>query len=580
MPREIITLDGQMSRFNLNRNVKTTIDGDIFKRSQAYSLSFDEGYPKIIASDAAGVFYAKKTLEQLRLLIEESGALPLLTITDWPDFEARGVMLDISRDKVPTMETLFQLIDQLASWKINEFQLYTEHTFAYKNHQKVWETASPITAEEILILDKYCKERFIDLVPNQNSFGHMNRWLKLDDYKHLAECEYPVKSDWGMRSRNILSPAVPQSLELIDELYAELLPNFTSDKFNIGCDETIELGLGKSKSLTNKYGKGQVYLHYLKELESRAAFHGKRVQFWGDIILHHPSLIDELPNDMIAMVWGYEANHPFASQCLKFEKSGIDFYVCPGTSSWGSIVGRQSNMKGNLLNAAVNGEKFGATGYLNTNWGDRGNWQPLTFCQPGYLYGAALSWCSTSNEMIPIDAYLSRYVFKDKSGVSGKAICEIADLYRLTGVEIGNDTVFNKLLQNPKQSLYDDPYLRRLRNHKMSDVLKVLDSSLAQFNDADITAADGDIIIAEVNNAVALVQHSLKLALAKKGSSSKNIDTIDQDQLIELKRDIDLIIAEHNRLWLIRNRLGGLKESSNRLSIISESYKKYIADSE
>lgn len=41
-------------------------------------------------------------------------------------------MLDVSRDKVPTMETMIKLIKMLASWKINQIQLYMEHTFAYK----------------------------------------------------------------------------------------------------------------------------------------------------------------------------------------------------------------------------------------------------------------------------------------------------------------------------------------------------------------------------------------------------------------------------------------------------------------
>src|SRR6185369_4793545 len=96
-------------------------------------------------------------------------------------------MLDISRDKVPTMKTLYELVDLLASWKINQLQLYTEHTFAYRNHEDVWKKASPMTAEEIRDLDEYCAERFIDLVPNQNSFGHMERWFEHPEYLQLAE---------------------------------------------------------------------------------------------------------------------------------------------------------------------------------------------------------------------------------------------------------------------------------------------------------------------------------------------------------------------------------------------------------
>ena len=65
------------------------------------------------------------------------------------------------------------MIDILAELKYNQFQLYTEHTFAYTNHEIVWKDYSPLTSQDILELDNYCKERYIELVPNQNSFGHM-----------------------------------------------------------------------------------------------------------------------------------------------------------------------------------------------------------------------------------------------------------------------------------------------------------------------------------------------------------------------------------------------------------------------
>jgi N-acetyl-beta-hexosaminidase len=126
--------------------------------------------------------------------------MPCLSIIDYPDFQSRGVMLDISRDKVPTLQTLCELTDRLASWKINQLQLYTEHTFAYRNHPEPWENSSPFTGEDIIILDEYCKQRYIELVPNQNSFGHMHRWLKLPRYKPLAECPDGYDFPWGGHS--------------------------------------------------------------------------------------------------------------------------------------------------------------------------------------------------------------------------------------------------------------------------------------------------------------------------------------------------------------------------------------------
>ena len=101
-------------------------------------------------------------------------------------FETRGYMLDVSRDKVPTMSTLRQIVDLLKVCNYNQFQLYTEHTFRYAKHEPAWRNASPLTPAEVRELDAYCRMNDIELVPNQNSFGHLERWLKLPEYNALA----------------------------------------------------------------------------------------------------------------------------------------------------------------------------------------------------------------------------------------------------------------------------------------------------------------------------------------------------------------------------------------------------------
>jgi hexosaminidase len=342
--------------------------------AEGYQLVIDARSVQIIAQDQAGAFYGAQTLKQI--LQTCGGQLPQLSIEDYPDFPARGVMLDISRNKVPTMETLLGLIDWLAGLKINQIQLYTEHTFAYQNHPKVWENASPLTAEQILELDVYCQERFIELVPNQNSFGHMYHWLKLPEYAHLAETHERV-IEWMSEVPFTLAASEPESLTLLESIYDELLPNFTSKMFNVGADETWDLGAGRSKADVDARGKGRVYLEFLLKIYERVQARGRKMQFWGDIINQYPELVPEIPKDTIALEWGYEAGHPFAEKSELFAKSGIPFYVCPGTSSWLTISGRTENMLGCIRNSVENGLKFGAIGVLNTDWGDLGHWQQL-----------------------------------------------------------------------------------------------------------------------------------------------------------------------------------------------------------
>src|SRR5438552_6092737 len=100
--------------------------------AEGYRLRVGPDGVVLTAADDAGAFYGRATLAQLRRL--HDGALPCCSIDDWPDNRLRGVMIDISRDKVPTMATLETLVERLASWKVNQLQLYTEHTFAYAGH--------------------------------------------------------------------------------------------------------------------------------------------------------------------------------------------------------------------------------------------------------------------------------------------------------------------------------------------------------------------------------------------------------------------------------------------------------------
>ncbi|MBW7939803.1 MAG: beta-N-acetylhexosaminidase, partial [Candidatus Omnitrophica bacterium] len=163
------------------------IDPASIIHKDGYRLLVDQNGVWVTARDNAGLYYGLMTLRQLQRQASPSPLIPNVHIEDWPDFPSRGVLLDISRDKVPEMETLYRLVDLLSEWKINQLQLYTEHTFAYRNHPVVWQDASPMTPHQIRALDAYCQEHFILLVPNQNSFGHMERWLKHERYLPLAE---------------------------------------------------------------------------------------------------------------------------------------------------------------------------------------------------------------------------------------------------------------------------------------------------------------------------------------------------------------------------------------------------------
>ena len=170
-----------------------------------------------------------------------------------------------------------------------------------------------MTGEEILALDAYCKERFIELVPNQNSFGHMHRWLKHPEYAHLAEDPEGMFHSFSIQRRTLYAqPLDPASVALIDDLFGQLIPHFSSRQINVGLDETFDLGRGKSKAECEAKGKGRVYLEYLLKIHKLWPNMNVTMQFWSDIIVRdEPELVAELPHDVVALEWGYEADYPF-----------------------------------------------------------------------------------------------------------------------------------------------------------------------------------------------------------------------------------------------------------------------------
>jgi hypothetical protein len=532
--------------------------------AQGYELTIAPDGVLIEAHDAAGVFYAVCTLIQI---VEQSGGrLPALRIADWPDFAARGVMLDISRDKVPTMETLFGLVDMLAGWKINQLQLYTEHTFAYSRHPEVWANASPITGEEILRLDQFCRERFIELVPNQTTFGHMHRWLKLDRYHDLAETHDRFNTPWGvtMAGPFSLRPGHPGSIALVRDLLDELLPHFRSRTVNINCDETIDLGQGLSRAEGEQRGIGRVYLDFLLQIAGEVRARGRAMQDWGDIIIDYPELIPELPPDGVALEWGYEATHPFAEHGAKFAASGIPFYVCPGTSSWCSIAGRTDNALGNLRSAAENGLSNGAIGYLITDWGDRGHWQQLPISYLGFAAGAAYAWACEANRDLDIVDALDRFAFRDRAGAMGRLAYDLGNVYRALGIVTHNSSALFWVLQ----PLEGRPGAEVLKREDIERGLAAIDAAMSGLSRAQMDRPDAALIAQEFEQTAHLLRHACRHGLLLLDPDQSGAAELRR----ELDRDLRQIIDEQRRLWLARNRPGGLSDSVARLERVLTHY--------
>lgn len=551
-----------------------SIDPVIATKPQGYRLEIAPGQIRIIAHDPAGAWYAAMTLRQIARQCGKAG-LPCLRIEDWPDFPQRGIMLDISRDRVPTLATLLRLVEMMSEWKLNVLQLYMEHSFAYRNHKDVWKKSSPLTAQDVLELDAWCRRLHIELVPNQNSFGHMERWLKHPAYQSLAECPegFETKEHGHLEPRS-LCPTDRGAIDLIAGLYEELLPNFTSRQINVGCDETMEIGMGRSRFACTELGRGRVFLNHALRLHRLAGRHGRTMQIWSDIILEHPEIIADIPRDIVPLVYGYEADEDFKGKCAPFRKQGFTFHICPGTSSWNSIAGRTRNALANIRKAAECGVDAGASGFLITDWGDCGHWQHLSISYAGFLYGAAVAWSVRPNAEIDLPAALDAHVFGAPNSGLGSVAHDLGNAHLKTGVVTGNATILFKILlaaqSQPGSLLFGKPPLSDVKpeglRHARSEILR-LQKRLKLVQPAGSEACQA---AAELAQAADLLVFSCDLGLMHLKECSDGRMRIDDSTRQHLSQRLKEIFAGQRRLWLARNRPGGLDDSMARFAKILE----------
>ncbi len=362
----------------------------IFKRDETlgkeeYKLELDENIV-ITSKGPQGAFRGASTLKQLAFF----KVVKKQHISDYPDIEHRGFMLDISRGKVPTLQTLFEYVDILSDLKYNQFQLYLDNIVVeYKHYPEYCQDV--LTIDELRELDRYCKERFIDLVPNQNGLGHMENWLKIPEFKPLA-----IVPESG--PVNTLNPFDERSLDFVKTLLDDTLLGFTSDYVNINMDEPFGLGKGQTRELCSQLGVENVYVEYLNRvIEFVQKKHHKTPMYWDDFVISHKEALEKVSRDSIALEWGYEAEWPFYERCEILRKANRRFYTCPSTATFASVTGRFDVMLDNVEAAAKSCIAFGGEGFLITEWGDGGHPQFSTMFVLPLAFGAACAWHYNAN---------------------------------------------------------------------------------------------------------------------------------------------------------------------------------------
>ena len=394
---------GSVRARQVMRDHKVTFDSAM--TAEGYLLLADSTATHIIGATAQGVFYGAQTLKQLIAGTAAAAVLQAAKIRDWPAMQYRGFHDDLSRGPVPTLVYQKAQIRRFAAFKLNVYSPYFEHSLAYSANPLIAPPRGAMTREDVRELIAYAAKFHIDVIPEQEAFGHLHHVLKYELYSALAETPHG----------HVLAPGNPGSMQLIKSWFAEIDSLFTSRFVHIGADETVELGRGQTRDRVTAEGLGKVYLQFVRDIDAALKPNGKRLMIWADIAKESPQLVNILPKNMVAICWDYWSFNGFDRCLTPFKDAGMETWVAPGVNNWSRVYPYNAVALRNIQTFVRDGQAMGATGVLNTNWDDDGDalFEQLWY---GVLFGAAAGWQPGESNIEQFERSYGRVFHGDTTG--------------------------------------------------------------------------------------------------------------------------------------------------------------------
>jgi hexosaminidase len=405
---------------------------------EGYVLLADDQGVIVSANSAAGLYYGMQTLRQLIYPASPGCAIRGVHIRDWPAMRYRWQQDDWNRGPIPALDYAKKQVRIISEYKMNGYSIYSENLYESIKHPVINEYGGTITASEIHELIAYARQFHVEIIPQQQTFGHLHYILRQELYAHLGE----------KHGSQILSPMEPDSYEFIKDYLSEIVPMFDSQFFHIGCDETFELGRGKSKELVESTSHADVYLSHLNKVAALPALRDKKLLFWGEIAVEHPEKLGLLPKNVIAVAWDYLPRNSYESLLKPYAEKGINTFVAPSAFYGGRVFPDYLSHLRNIRNFVRDGQRFGSMGMMNTSWDDLGE-DLFDMGWYGVVFGAACSWQSGESSEHQFHDSFDWAFYRNGSGHQfAEGINKLSSIHKRAGtinVEMVTSSPFSRL---------------------------------------------------------------------------------------------------------------------------------------
>lgn len=367
------------------------------------------------------------------------------------NFDYFGVMIDCSRDAVPSVAGIKKFFDIISKMGYNCAMLYTEDTYEVKGEPFFGYKRGRYTAAELREIDEYAASVGIEVIPCIQTLAHLNAIFRWREYEKIKDID------------DILALDLERTYGLIENMLASVSENIKSRKLHIGMDEAHNIGLGKYLDRNGPCNRYDILLGHLGRVCEMAKKYGYEVLMWEDMffrlmqkgdyrtdtVLDFPKEITaKIPENCSMVYWDYygEKREVYDAMIASTKKLSENMWFAGGAWVWSNFMPHNtlSNRRNGIaIPACIEG---GVKNAIFTMWGDDGAECPYFSALAMLMNAAALAEGLTEEE--------KRARFKEITGEEYDAFMEL----ELPNFVYGKETTVGTA-NYCKNRLYDDPFL-------------------------------------------------------------------------------------------------------------------------
>ena len=289
-------------------------------------------------------------------------------------FDYFGVMIDMSRNAVMSMDGLKRFLPLLKKMGYNCVMLYTEDTYEVDGEPYFGYMRGRYTKAEMKEIDAFATSIGMTVIPCIQTLAHLNaifRW-----YQYPRDCE------------DILMVGNERTYQLIDHMFATLTECFSSRKLHIGMDEAWMLGHGKYLNENGYEPASQIIKKHLARVCEIAKKYDYEVLMWGDMFFRSwndgkayipeckmpQEIIDSVPDQVIPVYWDYYHTNEsdYVGMIKNTKQLAKQMWFAGGAWCWRGLIPHNSFTLETMIPALNACKKQKVRNVVFTMWGDDG----------------------------------------------------------------------------------------------------------------------------------------------------------------------------------------------------------------